>query len=83
VAKIDGYVISVGGGGPLVGSKVLVRIEEAGRTSARATVIGEPEALAADGSENGAEAVDSKPRRRGRRGGRRRSSAAAKAPASE
>jgi len=84
VAKIDGYIISVTGGGRLVGSKVLVRVDEAGRTSARATVIGEPEAP--DPSrppvpEDGEEAVDSRPRRRGRRGGRRRS--AAKAAATE
>jgi ribonuclease G len=85
VAKIDGYIISVSGAGRLVGSKVLVRIDEAGRTSARATVIGEPEAngkpAAVSGGEDGDEAVDSKPRRRGRRGGRRRS--AAKAAATE
>ena len=42
VAKVDGYIISVTGGGSLVGSKVLVRIEEAGRTAARAVAIGEP-----------------------------------------
>jgi ribonuclease G len=79
VAKIDGYVISVGGAGKLVGSKVLVRIDEAGRTSARATVIGEPEAPAGGPVNGGEEAVDSKPRRRGRRGGRRRSAAKATA----
>jgi ribonuclease G len=83
VAKIDGYIISVTGGGRLVGSKVLVRVDEAGRTSARATVIGEPEGgaapAAASGEEAGDEAVDSKPRRRGRRGGRRRSAAKAAA----
>ncbi|MCW2966276.1 MAG: Rne/Rng family ribonuclease, partial [Solirubrobacteraceae bacterium] len=79
VAKIDGYVISVGGAGKLVGSKVLVRVEEAGRTSARAVVIGEPEAPAEDGEGSTDEAVDSKPRRRGRRGGRRRSAAKAAA----
>ncbi|MFL5843121.1 MAG: ribonuclease E/G, partial [Solirubrobacteraceae bacterium] len=86
VAKIDGYIISVSGGGRLVGSKVLVRIDEAGRTSARATVIGEPEQVPAGTPAqtfegDGEEAVDSKPRRRGRRGGRRRS--AAKAAATE
>jgi ribonuclease G len=91
VAKIDGYIISVSGAGRLVGSKVLVRIDEAGRTSARATVIGEPEggpppkapgrSAPKTEDEDGEEAVDSKPRRRGRRGGRRRS--AAKAAASE
>jgi ribonuclease G len=79
VAKIDGYVISVGGAGRLVGSKVLVRIEEAGRTSARAVVIGEPEAPAEGNVASDDEAVDSTPRRRGRRGGRRRSAAKATA----
>jgi len=39
VAKIDGYVISVSGAGPFVGSKRLVRIESAGRTAATATLI--------------------------------------------
>jgi ribonuclease G len=73
VAKIDGYIISVTGGGPLVGSKVLVRIEEAGRTAARAVAIGEPVGNGAAAEE----AVESKPRRRGRRGGRRRSAAKA------
>jgi ribonuclease G len=79
VAKIDGYVISVGGAGRLVGSKVLVRIEEAGRTSARAVVIGEPEGPAEGNVASDDEAVDSTPRRRGRRGGRRRSAAKATA----
>src|SRR3954453_10616915 len=78
VAKIDGYIISVSGAGRLVGSKVLVRIDEAGRTGARATVIGEPEPNGANGAEPD-EAVESKPRRRGRRGGRRRSAAKAAA----
>ena len=36
VAKIDGYIVSVRGGGSHVGEKRLVRIEEAGRTSATA-----------------------------------------------
>src|SRR3954464_8025447 len=77
VAKIDGYIISVSGGGALVGSKVLVRIEEAGRTAARAVAIGEPVANGDKAGETATEAVDSKPRRRGRRGGRRRSAAKA------
>src|SRR3954454_14707724 len=83
VAKIDGYIISVTGGGRLVGSKVLVRIEEAGRTAARAVAIGEPVAngggAVAAGAGAEGEAVESKPRRRGRRGGRRRSAAKAAA----
>src|SRR5262245_11767650 len=39
VAKIDGYIISVAGGGAHVGEKRMVRIEEAGRTSATAVLI--------------------------------------------
>jgi ribonuclease G len=40
VAKIDGYLISVTGGIGFVGEKKLVRIEEAGRTSAMAALTG-------------------------------------------
>jgi ribonuclease G len=82
VAKIDGYIISVTNGGPYVGEKRMVRIDEAGRTSARATLLGDDgEPIdapggASDGS-TGDEAVESKTRRRGRRGGRRRSAAKA------
>jgi ribonuclease G len=39
VAKIDGYIISVAGGGRFVGNKRLVRIEHAGRTSATAVML--------------------------------------------
>ncbi len=42
VAKIDGYLISVNGGTPYVGEKHLVRIEEVGRTSARASLVDVP-----------------------------------------
>ena len=42
VAKVDGYVISVTGGGPYVGEKHLVRIEEAGRTAAMASLLDAP-----------------------------------------
>ncbi len=45
IAKIDGYVISISGGGPFVGEKKLIRIEEVKRTAAYASLI----------SENGAE----------------------------
>jgi len=50
VAKIDGYIISVSGGGRFVGAKRLVRIEHAGRTSATATLLdnGEPVQPAAE-----------------------------------
>ena len=82
VAKIDGYIISVTGGGRFVGNKRLVRIEEAGRTSATATLIdsGEPDEPAEPTSEG--DDVESTPRRRGRRGGRRRSRATADTGAS-
>ncbi len=39
VAKIDGYIVAVAGGGPFLGEKKMVRIEEAGRNSASATLL--------------------------------------------
>ncbi len=122
VAKIDGYIVSVSGGGPFIGQKRLVRIEDAGRNSARASLVGEEgptvtrtptrkpaakrapstrrKAATAAGDEGSAtatavaedtgeaaetpangDALESKPRRRGRRGGRRRSAATADAAA--
>jgi ribonuclease G len=82
VAKIDGYIISVTGGGDHVGEKHLVRIEEAGRTEATASLLDVTAPAAASsngtGDENDAgDELESKPRRRGRRGGRRRSGAKA------
>ena len=77
VAKVDGYIISVKGGTPYVGEKHLVRIDEAGRTAAIASLVDVPPA-ADDGDR-----LESKPRRRGRRGGRRRSGAKAQAASSE
>jgi ribonuclease G len=82
VAKIDGYIISVTGGGDYVGEKHLVRIEEAGRTEATASLldITAPAAASSNGTGDESDAGDeleSKPRRRGRRGGRRRSGAKA------
>ncbi|HWF36266.1 MAG TPA: ribonuclease E/G, partial [Solirubrobacteraceae bacterium] len=85
VAKVDGYIISVKGGGRHVGRKLLVRIDEVGRTAAVASLVGEiaeatdggpPEHGGGDGGGDG-DGVESKPRRRGRRGGRRRSGARA------
>jgi ribonuclease G len=78
VAKVDGYLISINGGGRYVGEKHLVRIEEAGRTSAVASLL--DVAVSEDSSEDGSggdsgDPVESKGRRRGRRGGRRRSGA--------
>ncbi len=80
VAKIDGYIISVAGGGRFVGAKRLVRIDHAGRTSATASLLdnGEPEAPEQDAEDPAdGDGVESTARRRGRRGGRRRSRATA------
>jgi len=82
VAKIDGYIISVAGGGRFVGSRRLVRIEEAGRTSATATMLDAPDEPEAPADPSAGDDVESTPRRRGRRGGRRRSRATADTGAS-
>jgi ribonuclease G len=74
VAKIDGYIVSVAGAGKRIGEKHLVRIEEAGRNSARAVLADAPPPGETDAD---GDALQSKPRRRGRRGGRRRSAATA------
>ena len=86
VAKIDGYIVSVTGGGRHIGEKRLVRIEEAGRNSARAELVAVGGAAnGAEGPENAGETdadsdgLQSRARRRGRRGGRRRSAAGADA----
>ena len=82
VAKIDGYIISVSGGGKFVGSRRLVRIEDAGRTSATATMLDAPQEPEAPANPPAGDDVESTPRRRGRRGGRRRSRATADSGAS-
>ena len=85
VAKVDGYMISITGAGDYVGEKHLVRIEEAGRTSAVATLLDVPASPGAETSADGdgsADDLESKPRRRGRRGGRRRSGAKAESVSS-
>jgi ribonuclease G len=89
VAKIDGYIISVRGASRSVGQKLMVRIEEVGRTAAIAqpidgqmpiTETNTPLVLSTK-AEDEDDDVQSAPRRRGRRGGRRRS--AEKEPAGE
>jgi ribonuclease G len=70
----------VAGGGKFVGEKRLVRIEEPGRTAAKAVLLDDSPRENGDG---GDDALESKPRRRGRRGGRRRSAAKAESTASE
>jgi ribonuclease G len=91
VAKVDGYIISITGGGDYVGEKHLVRIEEAGRTEAVASLLDVSATVAAssngdgDGGGDGSgseDELESKPRRRGRRGGRRRSGAKAESATS-
>ncbi len=87
IAKIDGYIIAVTGGTPYVGEKHLVRIEEVGRTQARASLVdvtpGPPgESENASTSDDSDDVLESKPRRRGRRGGRRRSGAKAESASS-
>jgi ribonuclease G len=87
VAKIDGYIVSVTGGGRHVGEKRLVRIDEVGRTAAVATLVdngappsspnGNAERSGPDDGTDGDDGVESAARRRGRRGGRRRSRAKA------
>src|SRR5205085_3406730 len=49
VAKVDGYIIEIAGGGGLVGEKRLVRIDEVGRTAARASLVDAGDAEGADG----------------------------------
>jgi ribonuclease G len=87
VAKVDGYVISITGGGRYVGEKHLVRIEEAGRTEAVATLMDVPASVPSSSNGDGerddsGDELESKPRRRGRRGGRRRSGAQAESASS-
>jgi ribonuclease G len=72
VAKIDGYVISIAGGGDYVGEKHLVRIEEAGRTSAVASLVDVPAASVSadgDGPDSDSDGLESKPLRPRRRSG--------------
>jgi ribonuclease G len=76
IARVDSYVVSVADGGAHIGERRLVRIEEVGRSSATASLVG-----AGGNGEGAEEQVESSSsggrRRRGR--GRRRS----RAPASE
>jgi ribonuclease G len=81
VAKIDGYIISIRGGTKYVGQKHVVRIEEAGRTGAVASLVDVPAPAGGEAAGEDGDDLESKPRRRGRRGGRRRSSAKAESPA--
>jgi len=91
VAKLDGYIISVSGAGRFVGQKRLVRIEEAGRTSATAELIDVTDEERAAMEAETSRAPGASGPGRGRRGGRgrgtttsrRRSSGAARAGKAE
>jgi ribonuclease G len=68
VAKVDGYIISVVGGGAHVGEKRLVRIEEAGRSAATAVLVEGQPASANGRAKAAARKAEEKPapRKRGR-----------------
>ncbi|HLM30881.1 MAG TPA: Rne/Rng family ribonuclease [Solirubrobacterales bacterium] len=75
IARVDSYIVSVGGGARHVGERRLVRIESVARSAATASLLDqngdkvEPEEEKLESSSSG--------RRRGRRGGRRRNRAKA------
>lgn len=89
VAKLDGYMISVAGAGPLIGKRTLVRIDAVGRSAAEASLVEGAEVTEATGSNEAlttpvaAESGERKPRRRGRRGGRGRRKAAESSESAE
>jgi ribonuclease G len=62
IAKIDGYVISISGGGPFVGEKKLIRIEDVKRTAAYASLLdaGVSEGEPAEGDDEGTPEPESK-----------------------
>jgi ribonuclease G len=64
VAKVDGYVIEVVNAIPYVGEKKLVRIEEAGRTGARAVLVGAEAEEAAEAAKERAKAARARARRK-------------------
>ena len=80
-ARIDSYIVSVTGGGPFVGERKLVRIEDVRRSEAVASLLGGADSSNGNGSgaeENGSQlesGAPSRKRSRGRRGGRGRSRA--------
>src|SRR3954452_11295016 len=78
VARIDSYIVSVTGGGPFVGERKLVRIDEVERSAAIASLLGGDSSNGGGSGENGSElesGAPSRKRSRGRRGGRGRSRA--------
>jgi ribonuclease G len=81
IARIDSYIVSVTGGGPFVGERKLVRIDDVRRSEAVASLLGGADSPNGHGSgaeENGSQLdsdAPSRKRSRGRRGGRGRSRA--------
>jgi len=81
VARIDSYIVSVTGGGPFVGERKMVRIDEVERSAAIASLLGgggESPNGSSGGEKNGSQLdsdAPSRKRSRGRRGGRGRSRA--------
>jgi ribonuclease G len=78
VARIDSYIVSVTGGGPFVGERKLVRIDEVERSAAIASLLGGDSPNGSGGGEKNGSQLDSDApsrKRRGRRGGRGRSRA--------
>jgi ribonuclease G len=78
VARIDSYIVSVTGGGPYVGERKMVRIDEVERSAAIASLLGGESPNGSGGGEENGSQLDSAAasrRQRGRRGGRGRSRA--------
>jgi ribonuclease G len=79
VARIDSYIVSVTGGGPFVGERKMVRIDEVERSAAIASLLGGESPNGSSGGEENGSQLDSdapsRKRSRGRRGGRGRSRA--------
>ena len=71
VARVDSYIVSVGGGAQHVGERRMVRIESVGRSAASATLLDANGAGPAEGEQVKSPASG---RRQGQGGGRRRSS---------
>ena len=80
VAKVDGYMIEVVNAIPYVGEKKLVHIEEAGRTLARAVLVGAEAEEAAEAAKERAKAAKARARRKPRAPPSARSRAAKAAP---
>jgi ribonuclease G len=58
IAKIDGYVISISGGGPFVGESKLIKIDEVRRTAAYASIVTSNGVPGSGGDDEPADAVD-------------------------